>query len=89
MSHIGDRFLRRRHSRRDGIVDAMRTKLTLLSITLLFVFLLAGCVVRTHRHGHHRHGHHKRGCPSGYSMKNGKCFKHGPPPGHVKVRDHR
>jgi hypothetical protein len=89
MSHIGGRFHRRRGPLGDGIVNAMRTKLSLLSIALLLAFLLGGCIVRTHRHGHHRGHSHKRGCPSGYSAKNGKCFKHGPPPGHVKTRDHR
>ena len=67
----------------------MRTKLSFLALTLMFVFLFAGCVVRTNRHGHHKRGHQKRGCPPGWVSNNNKCFKKGPPPGHVKTRDHR
>ena len=87
MSHIGDGFHRRHGAHDDGMVVAMRTKISILSIALLLFVLLSGCIVRTHRGpGYYKRG---RGCPDGWVSNNNKCYKKGPPPGHVKTRDHR
>lgn len=87
MSHIGDGFHRRRRVQPVVSSRAMRTKLSIISITIMFALLLGGCIVRT-RHNH-RHG--RRGCPPGWVHDNGGCHKrgNGPPRGTVKVRDHR